>query len=281
MNDRPTYAGRTASLATQHDKLPLIAPALDELVQLAVVETPVDTDRFGTFSGERARRGTALDTAVAKARAGMCASGLPIGLASEGTISPIGLVPVHLDTELVVIVDDLEGFVLVEHASSHAIVAHSFVIEPGDEFDERELSRAGFPEHGLIVRTEGLETPEMTKGIHDRAHLARAIADGFRRGAPRVVVESDLRAHHSPSRRPTIALAAQRLAERLARPCPSCRCPGWGVVDTERGLPCSDCRAATDLVRAEIWGCPRCEWRVTVPLSSVFADPSRCGRCNP
>lgn len=281
MGGRPTYAGRTASLATRHDKLPLIAPALAESVQLLVVEVEVDTDRFGTFSGERARCGSALETAVAKARAGMAASGLSVGLASEGTISSLGLAPVHLDTELVVIVDDDEGFVLAEYASSHAIVAHSFVIEPGREFDERELSRTGFPEHGLIVRTDGLETPHMTKGIHERDRLARAIADGFRTGAPRVIVESDLRANHSPSRRPTIALAAQRLAERLARACPSCQCPGWGVVDVERGLPCSDCRAATDLVRAEIWGCPRCDHRTTVPLQAVFADPSRCGRCNP
>lgn len=281
MADRPTYAGRSASLATRHDKLPLVAPAFADIVGLVVVEAPVDTDRFGTFSGERARCGSALDAAVAKARDGMRELGLPVGLASEGTISPLGLVPVHLDTELVVIVDDVEGFVLAEYASSHAIVAHSFVIEPGDEFDERELSRAGFPEHGLIVRTDGVANPEMTKGIHDRDQLACAIADSFRKGAPRVIVESDLRASHSPSRRPTIELAAKKLAERLACTCRSCGCPGWGVVDVERGLPCSDCRAATDLVCAEVHGCPRCDERTTVPLTSVFADPSRCGRCNP
>lgn len=281
MADRPTYAGRSASLATQHDKLPLIGPALAAATGLAVEVAVVDTDRFGTFSGERARCGTALDTAVAKARSGMRESGRDVGLASEGTISPVGLVSVHLDTELVVIVDDLEGFVLAEYASSHEIVAHTFTLEPGDEFDERELSRAGFPEHGLIVRTDGVAQPEMTKGIHDRDHLARAIADSFRRGAPRVIVESDLRANHSPSRRPTIELAATRLAERLARVCPSCRCPGWGVVDVERGLPCGDCRSATDLVRAEICGCARCDERTTVPVTSGFADPSRCGRCNP
>lgn len=279
MNGPSVYAGRKASLASMHDKLPLVAPPMKELLCLDVFTAPVDTDRFGMFTGEVERTAGQFDTAVSKARLGMEATGAPIGFASEGSICVAGFVPVMSDLETVVIVDDTEGFVLAESSESHSIITHSWKLNNGLPTRD-DLERAGFPEHGLIVRSDAAAGP-VFKGIHSLEELTDAVtACRVATGAP-VRVESDLRANHCPSRRPTIASAARRLAERLTVQCSSCGCPGWGRVDVLRGRPCRLCRHATQGVVADVLGCPRCAHRATGTACEVPADPSTCGYCNP
>ena len=75
-------------LATQHGKLRALAPPLARRLGLIVEPAAIDTDAFGTFTGTTARTGTAAEAALAKARAGMAAAGLDLGLASEGSFGP-------------------------------------------------------------------------------------------------------------------------------------------------------------------------------------------------
>lgn len=81
-----------AVLATRHGKLELIAPALAR-VGYALRAVDVDTDALGTFSGEVPRPGPPRDVAVAKARLAMDASGVEVGVASEGTPGLIDELP--------------------------------------------------------------------------------------------------------------------------------------------------------------------------------------------
>lgn len=273
------YADRRASLATLHDKHPLVAPAMREVLGLAVFTVAVDTDAFGTFTGERERVDPPLVVAEKKARAGMAASDSSVGIATEGSIGSMGFVPLVTDHELVVLVDDEEGFVLAESAVSHDIIARSWTLSAGLPGDE-DLHRAGFPGHGLIVRPAG-STGRLYKGIHDPEELRKAVDACRESGSPEVIIETDLRAHHCPSRRPTIAAAARRLAERLLRVCPACECPGWGPVDTVTGRKCAVCRHPTGSVLAVVDGCPRCNHRETGTPDPEPADPSVCDYCNP
>mgnify|MGYP003340004060 FL=1 len=273
------YCGVRASLATMHDKLPLIGPAMSARLGLDVYATGTNTDAFGTFSGEIERTLPPLETAFAKARQGMIESGAIVGLASEGSIGVSGLLLVVSAVEIVAIVDDAAGFVLGESASSQAVVTHSWVIEEGHPREE-DLVRAGFPEHGLIVRSVDGNGP-LTKGIHDPRELKRAVEECRESGFAAVRIESDLRAHHCPSRQPVIRAAAERLAERLARLCPSCDCPGWGPVGLVRGLKCATCGVPTEGVLTHIDGCPRCSHRVTGHIREERANPSTCWNCNP
>lgn len=272
------YADRRASLATLHDKHPLIAPAMREVLGLDVFTVGIDTDAFGTFAGEIERADPPLVVAEKKARAGMTASGSSIGIATEGSIGTMGFVPLLTDHEVVVLVDDEEGFVLAESATSHDIIAASWTLSEGHPNDD-ELSRVGFPGHGLIVRSA--DFGRLYKGIHDPVELRKAIEACRESGSQEVTIETDLRAHHCPSRRPTIALAARRLAERLLRQCPACDCPGWGAVDTVRGRKCAVCKHPTELVLATVDGCPRCDHRETGPHITEPADPASCDYCNP
>lgn len=79
--DHP-YRGKPVALATKHDKQRAIAPALTVSPGLRVRLANVDTDALGTFTGEIARLGTPRETALAKARLGIEATGIPRGLGS-------------------------------------------------------------------------------------------------------------------------------------------------------------------------------------------------------
>jgi hypothetical protein len=278
-----SYAGRGAALATKHDKLPLIAPALG-VIGLDVVVAAVDTDRLGTFTGEIPRPGPPLETAVAKARLGMGATGTPLGLASEGSIGPHPASPLLVvDVEIVVLVDDDRDVVVWAVATGTDVVAAAQAVEPGQDLTGLP-DRFDLPEHAAIVRPNQGLPPPVLKGLRRLADIEAAVA-ACAAASPdgRARVETDLRAHVCPSRRPVIRLAAERLAERLAARCPVCASPGWGPVDAVRGIPCAWCATPVDAVRAEIDGCPACGHRAerAVVARGVTADPGRCPRCNP
>jgi hypothetical protein len=96
-------------------------------------------------------------------------------------------------------------------------------------------------------------------------------------------IDADLRAHMNPTRLAALGRLGQRLAERLATPCPGCSAPGFGRVDARLGLPCEQCGEATDLVRAEIHGCGVCGHREDRPRADglMAADAGHCPECNP
>lgn len=278
-----SYAGRGAVLATKHEKLPLVAPPL-AAVGLEVKGVAVDTDQLGTFTGEVPRPGPPLETAVAKARLGMAVTGSRLGLASEGSIGPHPASPfLTADIEIVVLVDADRDLVVWATATGIDILAATQPCDPGG--DPTALAgRFGLPGHAVIVRPNQGPPAPLFKGLRELVEIEAAVAscaaaspDGQAR------VETDLRAHMCPSRQPTIRLAAERLAARLAAHCPACASPGWGLVDALTGLPCEWCGAPTDDLRAEIDGCPACGHRAerAVVAPGATADPGRCPRCNP
>lgn len=274
------YAGRIAGLATKHQKVPLVGPAMFSRLGLLVVEARVDTDALGTFTGEVPRVGSPLEVAVRKARLGMAHSGLTLGLASEGSFGPHESVPFLVsEMELLVLVDDERGIVVGEvEVEVGPPSVHAEVVD--DRIDPTALARAGFPEHGLVVRPKDAPEP-IVKGIHDAAVLRDAIGRCLER-SPVAVVESDFRAHHHPTRRTVIARAARRLADRLAALCPECGAPGWGVVKVDAGAPCSWCRQPTRLAAVEHSGCVRCDHHASRPVApDGGVDPAVCAMCNP
>jgi len=280
--ERHPHRDRVAVLATKHEKGPLIGPPLARAVGLSVRPVVVDTDRFGTFSGEVPRPGSAWDTAVAKARHAMAVTGVDLGLASEGTFAPPpGLPWGVVATELVVLVDDELDLVVGETAVSYDVVTVSALLAAGEDGGPT-LAAGAVPNHHLIVRPAAGPGRPLFKGVADGAALAHAVEvcatvspDG------RARVETDLRAHLCPSRRPVIERAASALGDRLARRCGACGTPGWGRIALELGVPCSWCGAEVGLVRAQIMGCGSCPHRWVVPVGPAQADPGRCPSCNP
>lgn len=268
-------------MASKHDKAVLVRSALTEELGLEVIEVVVDTDVLGTFSGEVERVGSPLDTAVAKARMGMAALGVPLGVASEGTIGPSAAMPfLSAARELLVLVDDDRGIVHAEAEVGYDLVAIGVEVGADEDLTDH-LERAEFPTHALVVRPVDGFTP-LFKAVRDLDELHRAIETCCRVAAcGRARLETDLRAHLCPSRRPIIARAARRLAARVATACPECSSPGFGIVRVEIGVPCAWCGRDTEMVRDRVLGCVVCRAELIEPVTVGTADPGRCTRCNP
>lgn len=283
------YAGQVAALASRHDKERAIAPAFRRCLQITLEVVAVDTDAFGTFAGEIPRTDTPLNTAIAKARAGMRESGRSLGVASEGTIGSDPLLPlVTSDIETIAFLDDDRDLIISETTRSTDIVAVRETVTPNSSLS-RLLAIADFPRHALIVRPGGAaidqpagsaRTP-IIKGITDKRALKRAIDECSALDGS-AVVESDLRACHSPSRMRNIRRCAQQLAERIARTCPECASPGWGRMTPVRGLPCAACGTNVDVaIRSDVYGCPSCPAYLEVPRAELSVEPRWCPFCNP
>jgi len=274
------------ALATQHGKESVIAPMFSEILGVSVLVAGIDTDQFGTFTGEIKRPHSPRETAIHKALAGMSAAGIPLGLASEGTIGPH---PVSgfttVDTELMVFIDDERDLVIVETIQSFEIVAQQITASPQDDISQF-LRNADFPRHGLIVRSEKIP-PEVgpasavAKGIADLLTLRSAI-EKYSAHSGKVLIENDFRAHFSPSRMAVIRQCASLLAERIATTCPECFTPGWGRIEPLRGLDCSDCGTRIDwAIHADRSGCLACEFIEIAPRLVQTAEPRWCDSCNP
>lgn len=278
-------SGRQAALATMHGKERVIAPALTVVGVKTLLVRGLDTDAFGTFTGEVPRIKSMRDTAIRKARAAMRLSGLDLGIASEGSFGPHPDLPlVSAGTELMVLVDERHNrihsisrvFARTNHA--HAEVTN---IAEGTAF----LRTIGFPEHAVIIRPGGVSErrPALAKGVSTPAAFDEKLMEALARGNGVALVETDMRAHHNPTRMATIAELANCFAARLAQACPDCNGPGFGVSRPVPGLACVECGAPTLAIKATTTTCEHCHHKVTLPRSDGLehADAACCVLCNP
>ena len=246
-------------------------------------EVNLDTDQLGTFTGEIERDAPPRETAIQKARLGMKETGLLLGIASEGSVGPDPVVPfIHSNIEYLVLVDDEKGIIISEIHRSIEITAATITAAPDQDLTSF-LEKADFPNHALIVRPNTQIKSNCIKGVNNFEQLQEAIEISSKLSPNSfVVIESDLRAMHSPSRQRNIEEVAKLLAKRVSQLCPNCQMPGWGRVGYERGLNCSECKLENpDAIRQEKLSCVKCDH---VELGNVIAsvlDPAQCHFCNP
>ncbi|MCS7019429.1 MAG: hypothetical protein RMJ87_08840 [Cytophagales bacterium] len=272
----PLFKNRIAALATMHAKEQIIAPILAEQLGMQVQVAAVNTDLFGTFTGEIERQGTQRHAARLKCEAAIRQTGYPIGLASEGSFGPHPTVPfVAANCEMVMLVDTQLGIeVCGEYFTTETNFSQKSVtsVEQALEFADN----VGFPAHGLIVRTQPI-----VKGIRDYETLTHAVSKGLAASGA-VWIETDMRAMHNPTRCKAIAAAVADLVARLSALCPQCSKPGFGKGKAIVGLPCSWCGLPTQQPKGYTLECPTCGYAEEV-LSKEHqeADPAFCSFCNP
>ena len=248
-----------------------------------VLPSNLNTDSLGTFSGETARPADAASTCRNKAEAGMAITGLPLGLASEGSFGPHPAVPlVAVGHEWMTFVDGAQGLAITEQLLCWRINFSHCLLAPGED-PAAWLQRVGFPTHAVIVRPNGLGAA-VAKGLQSLDQLTAAVqwaAAHSNDGS--VLLETDMRAHLNPTRMASLRRLAFRLARRIRSRCPACSAPGWGWMDRISGLPCRWCGAPTPLTQFELHGCAACGHRQHHPRRDgmVTADPGQCPDCNP
>ncbi len=279
------YCGSSASIATMHGKEIVMAPILYHWLGVHLVcAEQVNTDVFGTFTGEIPRTGTMLETARKKAQAAIDATGCPIGLGSEGSFGPDPDVPfLASGSEIILLYDAYRDHEIYIHRKTKTNFDH-IAIHPDQDLT-RFLLRIGFPVHAVIIRPEACNEPrDVIKGLRDPDAVRAQIKIMAARSATgRAIVQTDMRAHLNPTRMKSIGSIARRLALRVRRLCPCCGLPGFGPVDVVRGLACADCATPTSLIKAVIYSCRGCSHRLVRherPMTHL-ADPRYCPNCNP
>jgi hypothetical protein len=280
------YRHETFAIATMHAKERAIARPFSRWLGAAVKVAPgIDTDAFGTFTGDIVRQGTMLDAARAKALAAIEATGLELGLGSEGSFGPHPSVPfIAAGTEVLLCLDRKRGFEIHGMLVTDRTNYESCDSRPGQDIADF-LARARFPSHAVVVSPKApVGAAKIVKGITRATRLAEAIEEAASASCDgHALVVTDMRAHLNPTRMASIRALATRLARRLATPCPACAAPGFGAANVLRGLPCGWCGEPTRLVIAEVFRCAKCgfENQRGVEPQRETADPGQCLYCNP
>lgn len=282
------FSGRRAAFGTKHGKATLVAPSLEAGLGLTVTECPLDTDRFGTFTGEIARTGSAREAARAKAYAALAADpSSTLALASEGSFGP--------DPDLPWLARGIELLLLLDRATGHEVtgvdVTHATNHLQRRIGDHAELAafaaQVGFPAHGVILLggdAAGAPAPHLTcrRDLDTMADLEAAFAEMATK-CTGVSAMSDMRAHRNPLRQRAISRAADSLLQNARSLCPACAAPGFVAVAVAAYAPRGVCGLASHVPQKDLW---RCTWCGRSEESSradapPVADAAHCPSCNP
>ncbi|CAM5465257.1 DUF6671 family protein [Leifsonia shinshuensis] len=274
-----SYRGATIVFATRHGKeRQAAAPFHEQLAAHVIAPDDIDTDQFGTFTGDIERTRTPLSAALDKALLGTALTGRPYALASEATYaSAWGVLARH--HELLLFHDRERQMTLTENTVV-TVRGHGTTTVAGAEDAQAAAVRFGFPATHAVALIDDETGVVARKGLADTDALRAAVTELLARGAP-VHIGPDYRAHANPERQVVITSLAERMAYRLTQLCPACRTPGWGVVGVERGLPCDVCGEPTAGITADVYGCGMCGSTRPSPRPNDTISAQWCNACNP
>lgn len=274
---------RTLVLATRHGKEAALKPLLEQSLGVKViVPKNLDTDEWGTFSGEVERLGSPLETARKKAKAAADLTGESLVLASEGSFGAhpvLGFVPAN--EELLLLMD-----LKADWEIKARVTSTQTNYAANEYYDWEDLlffaATAGFPSHGFIVRADKADYSEIHKGLRDWQKLKDSFAY-FKKRSGKAYVETDMRAHHNPTRMKVIREAGEKLLTVINNTCPLCEGPGYAVKEIVRGLPCGQCETPTQAPKAYVYLCQHCGHSETqvFPEKKKKEEPMFCDSCNP
>ncbi|WP_419420627.1 DUF6671 family protein [Legionella sp. D16C41] len=274
------YHNKKILLASKHQKEQAIAPAFAEHLACELAVANLDTDQFGTFTGETERLLSPYETCVLKAKTAMNQENYYLAIASEGSFGPHPALPfVNCGHEIMVFVDLHHDWIIAEQLLTVNTNYHTLTIKQHDNIDSF-LHKVKFPSHALTLQTSDKKV--LAKGITDYKTLMSLIKQGFCQDDS-LLLAADMRAMMNPTRMNSLGELANKLVKRIKVHCPSCQAPGFGFKTTQDYLPCSLCHQKTSLYRFEVWGCIQCPYEEAKSRQDklIFADPTHCDYCNP
>lgn len=277
------FEGRTLLIATKHQKEKVITPIFEkELGVKCIVSQQFDTDVLGTFTGEVERENDPITTVVEKCRAAMSLENCDLAIASEGSF---GAHPSVFFASA-----DEEFLVLLDEKNKLEIIAREISLETNfagaEVATERDLlefaAKAGFPQHGLIIRKEAQDATHLVKGITDETKLLDTLEE-YQKLFGKAFVETDMRAMYNPTRMRVIEKTAKKLVEKIKNVCPDCQMPGFDITKVVKGLPCGQCGFPTKSTLSYVYSCKKCDFEKEekYPNQKKHEDPMYCDFCNP
>jgi len=287
MQKQSIFSDRVGVLATKHHKEQVIAPILQQELDLKVTVPPdFDTDLFGTFTREIKRLGTQIEAARLKAEKALEITGETLALASEGSFAPHPSLPyISANREIVILLDKQQELKIIGESFS-TDTNHSHKVVKTVEEALIFANQIGFPDHGLVImfNDSPQESGEIIKGITTPEKLEESV-NFILKTSPNgtAYIETDMRALYNPTRMKNIAKATLDLVRKIHSCCPQCSTPGFDIVERKIGLPCALCHLPTRLTLSVIYKCQKCGFREEKLLTEgqEFADPAQCMYCNP
>jgi hypothetical protein len=277
------FEGKHLVVATAHKKELAIAPIFqDELGVVCFPAEGLDTDSFGTFSGEVERVSAAVSTARLKCQQAASVTKGHFFVASEGSFGPHPeLLFAPIAEEILLFSAPKEGLeIVVKHLSMNTNFGH---LET-DHISEvlYFASQHLFPSHKLILSTLGENGRVYKKDIGDEFQLTNAFSALMEIGKS-IRVETDMRAMNNPTRMTEIGIAAKKLTDKILSACQKCKRPGFGISKRFSGLPCGVCGTPTSTVLKYECVCDGCGFSqfVAPDHNKSFEDPMYCQVCNP
>ena len=271
-------------MATIHGKDRAVAPPFRRLLGAEIVTAPdVDTDSLGTFSGEVARPAPVVEVCALKAELAFQTMDVDCAIASEGSYGPIDRLPFRPSgVEIMAFVDRRRGLRIIETLATHRTNWRLFSFAAGDPLVRAAAISMGFPEYGVFV----IANKDRSRPIKGLASLDEVVAavdrEANRSEDGTAILIADMRAHRNPTRMKVLRALSWKLAKRLQRLCPQCGVPGFGHIESRRGLPCEACSAPTHWIDFEIDGCSACGHAAARPRKDGRRTASRlsCRGCS-
>ncbi len=288
MDTTNLFYNRKALLVTKHNKDIVISPILKEALGLDIsVATRVNTDEFGTFSGEIERPDTQYNTAKLKIlKAFELYPDAEIAIASEGSFNPhpdCAFIP--LNTEIILLIDRKNQLeISAKYLSLSVSVKEETVLTMEEAW--AFVENLGFPQNGIILKAGNNKnnTPYIFKDATTISCLEAALFFFFDISDDgKITLQSDMRAHLNPVRMENIRLAAIELLKTIQSVCLHCKTPGFTVKEVTKGLPCSLCNAPTRSTLLYLYECKKCKQQEEklYPNGKQYEDPGLCDYCNP
>ena len=275
------YKDKSVLLATKHNKEQVIEPVFREKLACNLCVEYIDTDQFGTFTGEVPRPLSPYETCVLKAKQAAKEKNYALSMASEGSFGPQPLNPfIPYAHEIMVFVDLENDWVISEQLVTFNTNYKMITFDQDTQLDSF-LKSVHFPSHALTLQSSDRKDT-LQKGIRCHHTLQTSLELGFKKYND-LFLATDMRAMMNPTRMNTLAELAEKLAIRINQGCPQCGTPGFGFKSVSGHLPCGLCGDETKMYQYEHWGCIRCDYQDQRSRSDQLevADPTHCDYCNP
>lgn len=274
------YKDKFILLATKHRKEQVIEPAFRERLGCHVCVEDIDTDQFGTFTGEVPRPLSAYDTCILKAKNAAIEKKYVLSIASEGSFGPHPSNPFIPHAHEIMVFVDLENDWVIAEQLVTSNTNYKMMSINSDTALDSFLESVHFPSHALTLQS-GNRQHVLEKGITSHDKLQASLQVGFKKH-PELLIATDMRAMLNPTRMQTLAALAEKLAIRITSSCPGCGIPGFGFKSVRGHLPCRLCGEATKMHQYEHWGCIRCDYQDQRSRTDQLleADPTYCDNCN-
>ncbi len=277
------FSGEVVYFVTKHKKETILGPILEK-IGLKCILADIDTDNFGTFSGEVERVHGVRETLRLKISAGKDKfQDARFFLGSEGSFGPHPVLGfVQSDHEALLFVDrKLNTEIYVEEISTDTNHAETEFAHGDDIYPF--LKQIGFPEHGIIVRPKGIKST-VFKNFQTFEALEHAIKNAFLVSSKsKVILSTDMRANFNPRRMKIIKKVGEKLLESLNSFCPKCTTPGFAIRLGIPGLPCEECGEPSLIAKNVLWDCIKCDYseQKARPDGVTTIPGSSCDYCNP